>query len=156
MYLMNIELRKISKAEFKNLKTPTLFEDTVYDRAFGVVSDGKNEYKIGWWSDGYVQPEIKLIDTNICTIGIDLVFIIFEFNTGRIRLKLSLSNYFYYTRIFNGFLYAISEFDIFKINIKNLDVIETFAISDIYTGIVEESDSYFKVKCMDGRLITIT
>ncbi|WP_259016611.1 hypothetical protein [Emticicia fluvialis] len=152
---MNIELRKISKAEFKNIKTPTLFEDIVYDRAFGVVSNGENEYKIGWWTDGYTQPEIKLIDINICTIGIDLVFIIFEFNTGRIRLKLSLSNYFYFTRIFNGFLYVISEFDIFKINIKNLDVVETFALPDIYTGIEEESESYFIVKCMDGRMVTI-
>ena len=41
---MNIELTVISDSEFKNLDIPTLFEDKLTDRTFGVLSDGRNEH----------------------------------------------------------------------------------------------------------------
>lgn len=100
---MNIELTDISDSDFKNLDIPTLFEDKLTDRTFGVLSDGRNEYKLGWQSDN-IKPVIKWINTLLCSIGIDLVFVIFEFTTGRVLLKLSL-DYFFTTQKFTTNLF---------------------------------------------------
>ena len=58
---MNIELTEISESDFKKLDLPTLFEDKLTDRTFGVVSDGKNKYKLGWQSEN-IKPVVKWIN----------------------------------------------------------------------------------------------
>ncbi len=44
---MNACIKEISESEFKRLKIPVLFEDELTDRTFGVLSDGKNIFKLG-------------------------------------------------------------------------------------------------------------
>ena len=63
-----------------------LFEDELTDRNFAVVSGNGREYKLGWQSDD-IQPVIKWINTELCAIGMDLTFVVFEFTTGRIIQK---------------------------------------------------------------------
>ena len=129
-----MEIKEISESDFNNLKLPVLFEDKLTDRVFSLISNGIKEYKFGWQST-LIKPIIKFINDNYCCIGIDLAFIIFDFNTGRILKKLSLDYYFYDAKIFNEFLYVITQLEIIKINITNLTIVETFALPDYFESI---------------------
>jgi hypothetical protein len=150
---MNIELTDISDSDFKNLDIPTLFEDKHTDRTFGVLSDGRNEYKLGWQSDN-IKPVIKWINTLLCSIGIDLVFVIFEFTTGRVLLKLSLDYFFYDTKIYNEFIYVITELEIIKINITNLAVVEIYSLPDCFESI-EFNERNIMVICVGNEVVKI-
>jgi hypothetical protein len=150
---MNIELTEISDSVFKKLDIPTLFEDKLTDRTFGVVSDGKNEYKLGWQSEN-VKPVMKWINTLLCSIGVDLVFVIFEFTTGRVLQKLSLDYFFYDTKIYNGFIYVITELEIIKINIVNLAIVEIYSLPDYFKSI-EFNERNIVVKCVGDEVVKI-
>lgn len=150
---MRINIREISKSDFNNLQLPVLFEDKLTDRVFCVISNGVNEYKFGWQST-LIKPRIRFINNNYCSIGIDLIFIIFDFNTGIILKKFSLDYYFYDTKIFNEFLYVITQLEIFKINTKALLVVETFALPDYFESI-EFNERVISVKCIDGEVVNI-
>ncbi len=150
---MNISIKEISELEFKKLNIPVLFEDESMDRAFGVISDGKNEYKLGWQSDN-IKPIIKWINTVLYSIGIDLTFVLFEFNTGRILQKLSLNYFFYDTEIYNESLYVITELEIVKINITDLAIVETFSLPNFFESI-EFNEGIVAVKCVGDEVINI-
>jgi hypothetical protein len=150
---MKIELNEISESDFKKLDIPTLFEDKLEDRTFGVVSDGRNQYKLGWQSEN-VKPEIKWISTVLCSIGVDLVFVIFEFTTGRVSKVLSLDYFFYDTKIYNGFIYVITELEIIKVNIKDLEVVETYSLPDYFESI-EFNEGNIVVKCVGDEVVNI-
>ncbi|MGS2765152.1 hypothetical protein [Sinomicrobium sp. M5D2P9] len=150
---MNISIKEISESEFKKLKIPVLFEDESIDRIFGVVSDGKNEYKLGWQSEN-IKPVIKWINIILCSIGVDQMFVIFEFTTGRILQKLSLDYYFYDTRISNGAIYVITQLEIIKINIIDLTIVETYSLPDYFENI-EFNDGIVVVKCVGDEVINI-
>lgn len=150
---MNISIKEISESEFKELRIPVLFEDESIDRTFGVVSDGKNEYKLGWQSEN-IKPVIKWVNTVFCSIGIDLMFVIFEITSGRILLKLSLDYYFYDTRISNGAIYVITQLEIIKINIADFAIVETYALPDYFESI-EFKEGVVVVKCVGDEEVNI-
>lgn len=150
---MKTSIKKISESEFKKLSVPVLFQDESMDRTFGVVSDGKNEYKLGWQSEN-IEPVIKWVDTLLCSIGIDLMFVIFEFTTGKILRKLSLDYFFYNTRMFNGALYVITQLEIIKINITDLATVNTYSLPDYFESI-EFNEGTVVVKCVDDEVINI-
>lgn len=150
---MNIELTHILDSDFKNMDIPTLFEDKLTDRTFGILSDGRNEYKLGWPSDN-IKPVIKWINSSLCSIGIDLVFVIFEFITGKVLLKLSLDYFFYDTKIYNEFIYVITELEIIKINIAILAVVEIYSLPDCFESI-EFYERNIMVKCVGDEVVKI-
>ena len=150
---MNIELTEISDFDFNNLDIPTLFVDKLTDRTFGVLSVGSNEYKLGWQSDN-IKPVIKRINTLQYSIGIDLVFMIFDFTTCEVLLKLSLDYFFYDTKIYNEFIYVITELEIIKINIANLTVVEIYSLPDYFESI-EFNERYIIVKCIGDEFVKI-
>jgi hypothetical protein len=150
---MNISIKEISESEFKKLKIPVLFEDELIDRTFGVVSDSKNEYKLGWQSEN-IKPVIKWINTMLCSIGVDLMFVIFEFTTGRILQKFSLDYYFYDTRITNGAIYVITQLEIIKINIPDLTIAEIYSLPDYFESI-EFNEGIVVVKCVGDKVLNI-
>jgi len=150
---MNISIKEISESEFKKLKIPVLFEDESIDRTFGFVSDGKNEYKLGWQSEN-IKPVLKWINTILCSIGVDLMFVIFEFTTGRILQKISLNYYFYDTRMSNGSIYVITQLEIIKINTTDLTIIETYSLPDYFESI-EFNEGIVVVKCVGDEVINI-
>jgi len=150
---MNISIKEISESEFKELKIPVLFEDESIDRTFGVVSDGKNEYKLGWQSEN-IKPVIKWVNTLLCSIGVDLIFVIFEFTSGKILQKLSLDYYFYDTRISNGAIYVITQLEIIKINITDIAIVETYSLPDYFESI-EFNEGVVVVKCVGDEVVNI-
>ncbi|HPK10479.1 MAG TPA: hypothetical protein PK246_09115 [Saprospiraceae bacterium] len=149
---MNACIKEISESEFKRLKIPVLFEDELTDRTFGVLSDGKNIFKLGWQSE--IKPVIKWIDLALCSIGIDLIFIIFEFGTGRVLKKLSLDYYFYDTKIFKEAMYVITELEIIKINITDLAIVGTYSLPDYYERI-EFNEDLITIKCIDDEIVNL-
>jgi hypothetical protein len=150
---MEISIKEISETAFKKLNIPVLFEDESIDRTFGVISDGKNEYKLGWQSEN-IRPVIKWINIELCSIGIDLRFIIFEFTAGRILQELFLSYYFFDTRISKGAIYVITQLEIIKINIKTLTIVETYSLPDCFESI-EFNEGIVMVKCMGDEIVNI-
>jgi len=150
---MNVEIREISESDFNNLELPILFEDILTDRVFGVISNGVNEYKLSWQST-ISKPKIVVIDNFRCSIGIDLVFVIFEFLTGKILLQLSLDYFFYEVKTYKQFLYVITELEIIKINTKDLLVVEAFALPDYFESI-EFNEGIIVVKCVDDEAVNI-
>ncbi|WP_192349068.1 hypothetical protein [Algoriphagus sp. Y33] len=150
---MNAEIKEISESDYNKLKHPILFEGKLADRIFGVISNGTNEYKFSWQST-VIKPKIIGIDDFRCSIGIDLVFVIFEFLTGKILLQLSLDYFFYDSKIYNGFLYVITELEIIKINTKDLLVVETFALPDYFESI-EFNEEIILVKCVGDEIVNI-
>lgn len=150
---MNIVIKEISEPEFKELKIPVLFEDASIDRTFGVISDGKNEYKLGWQSEN-IKPVIKWVNTILCSIGVDLMFVMFEFTSGRILQKFSLDYYFYDTRIYNGAIYVITQLEIIKINIAELVIVENYSLPDYFESI-EFNEGAVVVKCVGDEIVNI-
>jgi hypothetical protein len=150
---MNIELTEISESNFQELNLPILFEDKLIDRMFGVLSNGKNKYKIGWQSTD-IKPTITIVINTLCSIGIDLTFVIFDFDKGEIHLKLFLDYYFYNTIMYNGFIYVITQLEIIKINISDLTVATTCALPDFFESIHFDKGSVI-VRCVDNEIISI-
>lgn len=150
---MNEKVKEISESDYSRLKLPVLFEDKLTDRVFGIISNGINKYKFSWQST-VIKPKIIDIDDFRCSIGIDLVFVVFEFLAGKILLQLSLNYLFYDTKIYNGFLYVITELEIIKINTKDLLVVETFALPDYFESI-EFNEEIILVKCVGDEIVNI-
>lgn len=150
---MKATIKKISESEFKNSHLPVLFEDELTDRVFGLISNGVCAYRFGWQST-VSEPITKFININYCSVGIDLNFVLFDFNTGRIMKKLSLDYYFYDIEVFNEFLYVITQLEIIKIDIANLAIIDTCPLPDYFESI-RFDEGIAVVKCIDGEVINI-
>lgn len=150
---MKMQLDKISESEFLNLNLPILFQDELTDRVFAIISNGEKKYKLGWQSTE-IEPVIVFIDNNHCSVGIDLTFIIFNFNTGEIFQKISLDYYFYDTQIFNGFMYVITQLEIIKINIINMIIVKRFDLPEYFESF-NPNENIIAVECMGGEIIFI-
>lgn len=150
---MQVKIKEISESDFNKLELPVLFEDKLTNRVFGIVSNGVNEYKLSWQST-VSKPKITLIDDFRCSIGIDTIFVILEFITGEILMKLSLDYLLYNIKIHNEFLYIITELEIIKINTKNLAIVNTYALPDYFESI-EFKERVIVVKCVGEEVVNI-
>ncbi|MCX6317426.1 MAG: hypothetical protein NTW29_09065 [Bacteroidetes bacterium] len=152
---MNLEvsINKISEFDYTNLDIPFLFEDRFADRSFALVICNSFKFKIGWQSD-IVEPEINIFNSSLFTIGIDLNFVIIESASGRILKKLSLNYYFIETRAFGGAILLITQLEIFRINISDLTIEESYYLPDFFESI-ELYETVFFVKCIGGEIVKL-
>jgi len=150
---MKVNIKELTESDFNKLKLPILFEDKLSDRVFGLVSNGVNEYKLSWQSM-ISKPKINVIDDFRCSIGIDLVFIIFEFQTGEIPMKLSLDYFFYDATIYNEFLYVITELEIIKISSTDLVIAQIYPLPDYFESI-EFNEGTIVARCVGGEVVSI-
>lgn len=150
---MNAYIKEISESDYNKLELPVLFEEKVTDRVFGLFSNGVNEYKFGWQSTA-CKPKINFIDNFRCSIGIDLVFVIFEIITGKIAVKIYLDYFYYDTKIFNGFLFVITELEIIKLNLIDLMIVDSYSLPDFFESI-EFYDEKIVVKCVNDEVINM-
>jgi hypothetical protein len=150
---MNKNINEISELEYNNLEFPVLFEDKLTDKKFGLFIMGEKKYKFGWQSET-IDPKIIFIDIYRCSIGVDLIFIIFEILTGKILIKISLDYFYYETKIYNNFLYVVTELEIIKITIDGLDVVDNYSLPD-YFGSIEFSEDEIIVHCVNDEAIKI-
>lgn len=150
---MEVYIEEVSEIFYNELKLPVLFEDKLTNRTFGIISSGKNQYKCGWQST-ISKPKVKIINDLWCFIGIDLIFVVFETSTGKVLTKLSLDYFFYDIKIFNGFVYVITELEIIKISTTNLKESERYALTDFFESLDFLLDSII-VKTVDGNIMEL-
>lgn len=147
---MKVIIKEISETDFKKINLPILFDNELFDRVFGIIFHKRNVFKIGWQST-IVKPIISSITTNIYSIGIDLNFVIFNLSEEKILQKMNLNYFFYDTKIYNDFLYIITELEIIKINILDLKVNQKYTLTDYFESIEFIEDNAI-VKSVDGNL----
>ena len=150
---MNTKIELISEFDYNKSLFPILFENKLTDRIFGMFSNGLNFYKFGWQST-IVKPNVKFIDDIRCSIGIDLIFVVFEYTTGKILLKISLDYFYYDTNIFDNFIFIITELEIIVLNILDLNIFKTHSLTDIFSSI-EYNNNNIIVKCINDEVINI-
>ncbi|MFN8319775.1 MAG: hypothetical protein U0V54_10180 [Saprospiraceae bacterium] len=151
---MKIRLKSINEEKYKQSSSPILFEDKRCDRSFAFLTDELIEYKFGWQSD-LIEPELRELSDTHCSIGIDLDFIILEFKTGKIEIKLSLNSFFYETKVIKEMLYVIGEYEIIVINLKNFQISEIEPLPDAYQS-MEVTDDNIIISTLEGHSIVYT
>ena len=148
---MHIVLNEINENEFNNIQLPILFEDKLTDRVFGIITYGENKFKISWQS--FVsKPKILKLNNSICSIGIDLVFVIANLLNGEIQLKLSLDYFFYDVKIYNEIIFVITELEIIKIKRHDFIIINTISLPDYFKEIKFTKDLII-IECINNEII---
>lgn len=148
---MKIRLKSINEEKYYQSSSPILFEDKRCDRSFAFLTNELIEYKFGWQSD-LIEPELRVLSDTHCSIGIDLDFIILEFMTGKIEIKLSLDSFFFETKVIKEMLYVICEFEIIIINLKNFQISEIVPLPDVYQR-MEINDDNIIIITLEGRSV---
>ena len=150
---MNIDILQIEELEFNKLNAPTLFNNSYTSRCFGIIKNKIFSYKFAWQSD-LIKPVLTEVNKNVFAIGIDQNFAIINFNLNSIVSKLELSYTFYDTKIFNNFIYVITELEIIKINSLTFKVIKEYPLPEIFEEIILKNEN-ITVRCLDGTVINI-
>ncbi len=147
---MKIDFKELSELDFEQLDLPVLFGDKS-DRSFGsILIQEQKLYKISWNST-LIKPNILVINKVIC-IGIDLIFIIFNFEKKNILLQLNLDYFFYDVKIYNEYLYVITELEIIKLNISNFEICQKYDLPDYYNDIEFQEDDIL-ISCVNGEVV---
>lgn len=150
---MEIEVKRISELDFKKLNIHILFEDKLTDRIFGVVSNGLFSYKFGWQSDT-LNPFILNVKGCVYLIGIDQNLVIFDFSKGEIILKSSLDYFFYEAKVYEAYIYVITELEILKIDLTTFNIIDKYGLPSYFERI-EFKDGVAEIHCLDEEFLII-
>jgi hypothetical protein len=150
---MKINILKVGESEFDKLNVPMLFNDINTRRCFGVIKNNISSYKYSWQSD-MIEPLLTEITKDIYAIGIDQNFAVINFKLNSIVFKLELNYTFYDTKIFNEFIYVITELEIVKINSLTFKVMKEYQLPDIFEEILL-TDKKITVRCLDQSIIDI-
>ncbi len=150
---MDVKLTRITASEYDKLPLSILFDDKEFDHVFAILSSDKNDYKLGWQSN-LIEPVIVAISASLCLVGVDLVFVIFDKEEGKIRFKLSLDCYFYDAILHEEHVLIITQLEIIKLHISSLTISERYALPNIFEDI-EFKENRILVKCVDNEQITI-
>lgn len=151
---MDAYLKNISVEEFNKLKVPILFEEGIFNRRFGVITNNKQSFGLAWRSD-MIQPSLIELDLNIYGIGIDQNFAIVDFNNNLIRLKLSLTYNFYTIELFLSDIFIITELEIIRLNRVTFKVLDKYELPDLFEEMVLSHNDQLEVKCAGNISIVL-
>lgn len=150
---MEVNFTEISKSEYHELELPSLFTNSLCNLFFGVISINEHRFKLGWQSSE-VKPSLKIVNNSICILGIDLNLVIYDIINNQIVENLLLDYFFYAIEVNHKFIYVISELEIIKIDISNLNVKEKFQLPDFFESI-EFLEDYTIINCIGQEIIKI-
>ncbi len=150
---MEIQVKQISKSDFNELSCYNLFENKLTDKAWGIVTNGVYSCKFGWQSDT-LTPFILKISEEVCLIGIDQSLVLFDFFKKQEIFKVSLDYFFYEAIINREYIYAITELEILKIDLKFYKIVERYELPDYFKKI-EFNKNSIKIHCVGDEKITI-
>ena len=150
---MKILIDELSGSDFNKSDFPILFSNELTDKVYGQIHCKKNGFKFAWQST-IVKPKVSKIDSNIYSIGIDQHFAIVDVNTSQIMLKLDLFYFFYDTRIYNNFIYVITELEIIRISQDTFKVHESYALPDFFEEI-EFKEGRLLINCSGNKNIVL-
>lgn len=148
-----ISLKRISHEEFLKHNVPLLFKNQLTNRVYGILSNGKVGYKLGWQSD-LISPIIKQLFENQYAVGIDLNFVIFDFLKKKLFLNLDLSYFFLDIKLHRGFVLVITELEIYKIAIEDYEVLTIVSLPDYFESIQFKED-IISVTCTNSQQLKI-
>lgn len=146
---MKVEFKAINESDFKIMDSALIF-NTEHSRCYGLIFNEEISFKFGWQSE-IVFPKINQISKNVYSLGIDLNFAIIDFEKNNIISNLLLDYFFYETKLFEDFLYIITELSIIKIELITFKVIETFPLPDYFEGIIFDKNG-IEVKCSNDEI----
>lgn len=150
---MKIKFEEVTECKYVNDDSVMLFEDEIMNRKFGIISTVGAQYKFGWHST-IVKPVIDLIKEEYCSIGIDLKFVVFNINSGKVLLNLNLDFWFYESFIFNQYLFIITELEIVKVDIKSYGIAKTYLLPDIFEQ-YKIDQNRIVIKCVNDDIVYI-
>ncbi|HEX8576093.1 MAG TPA: hypothetical protein VF677_07335 [Flavobacterium sp.] len=151
---MDIIISQIEETEFNKLNIPILFSDAKTNRCYGIISNHNYSYRFSWQSD-VVKPNITEVKNGIYAIGIDQNLSIIDFNINSITCSLELTYFFYDTKIFDNFIYIITELEIIKIDIIAFKIIKEYELPDVFKEMVFANNKV-RVQCLDDNIIYLS
>ncbi|WP_154652532.1 hypothetical protein [Flavobacterium rivuli] len=146
---MKVEFKAISESDFRETGSILLF-NTERPRCYGIIFNEEISFKFGWQSD-LITPEINEVSENVYSLGIDLNFAIIDFNKNSIVTNLLLDYFFYLTKLYEDYLYVITELSIIRIELVTFTIIETLYLPDIFKEIVFDKNR-IEVKCFNDEI----
>lgn len=148
---MNFNFIELTFEDFNKLNVPLLFGSEFEARCFGTIKNEKIQYKLAWQSTG-IKPLIKYIGNDICSIGVDLFFVIINSATGDIGLNLLLDYFFYDSKVNNEYLYIITELEI--IEVLDSKVFRRISLPDFYSE-MEFEEKVLRIRCINDQILTL-
>jgi len=146
---MKLSISRLVQKEFIQNNNLLLFPNTLKDRMFALVSNGKHNFKVSWQSDGLFPVTFDIFE-DVFAIGIDLDFVIVDFSTGIIIYHQHLESFFCEFMKYDGKLFAISEIEIYVIDLKTYKTKQVVTLPEIYEKMTIE-DECMIVNCIDGE-----
>jgi len=151
---MEIHFFRLSQAEFNGSAVPTLFADRRTDRAFGMVSDGELQFKFGWQSD-LVTPTVLPVHGRLCSICVDLLMVVVDFEERRIRMRLELDYFFSDARLIGDFQYVGTEMEVLKVDVRSLAVADRYHLPEFFESLDIVGNSIL-AKCVNGDVVSLS
>ncbi|WP_374173053.1 hypothetical protein [Flavobacterium tructae] len=145
---MKVEFKLINESIFKELKSEIIF-NTETPRCYGMIGNENYSFKFGWQSE-IIIPQVNQISENVYSVGIDLNFVVLDFERNITVLNLSLDYFFYEIKLHEKFLYVITELSIIKIELVTYKIIEEFSLPDFYEEIIFDNNR-IEVKCSNNE-----
>lgn len=146
-------LTNITENDFISLNCKLLFGDNKTNRMFAKISKLDTCYKFAWQSD-LINPSVFAVNNDIYCIGVDLNFVIIDFNTNTILLNLQLDYFYYDVFIANNHIFVITELEVLKINIEKFKIINKFGLPEFYQSSTI-SDELIEISCINGEIVKI-
>ena len=137
-----------NKEDFSLSNTTVLFDDELYANTFCICTYNNKHYKFSWASRT-IKPEIHELRENVFSIGVDQVFLIYDFSTDRALLKCHFFSYFYESLIIGEKLIIICELEYSVVDLNTCTVVGSDAFPDIFVK-CEVLGDRIKVDCMSG------
>lgn len=151
---MQIIFKELSEGQFKENSCPILFGGGKDDRSFGIILAGSScLYKLSWQSD-LLKPIFYPLNNRLFCAGVDMDFSIANLK-GNIYLKLKLDYFFYQAKIFDGYVFVITELDITMVSIKQYEVIKKYYLPDFFEQLNIDIDGKIEVECANGSILKI-
>ena len=150
---MTLIKQQISEKQYNELDYPILFDDNKFDRAFGIIDNGKYQWKYGWQSIS-LKPFIENLEAETYLIGIDRDFIIVDLSSNIIKLKLRLNYFFYGAKQTDKLIFVISELEVIKIVKTNFEIIQSYELPDFFQD-MKIMDEHCKITYSGGGSIII-
>lgn len=150
---MGLKLLKLKQSEFNKLNCDILFESKDFDRQFAVISDGLNNFKMGWSSD-CIDPDIIEICNGYVFIGIDQHICIIDFNNNTISVNLELDSLFIEAKLYDDCIVMVFELEVIKIDTETFNTIKHYDLPDIAQDIIFGS-SKVDISCFDGSSVVV-
>jgi len=145
---------EVTKIEFTTINELTLFKEAD-DRAnhhYAIISDGMYSFKFSWNSD--IEPVIIEVRPKVYSIGIDQHFAVVDFSSNTILLNLNLFYNFYTTKIFEVWIFIISELEILQVSMLDFNILETYDLPDYFSDI-EFKGEVAEIRCLGGEIMQL-